>query len=64
MNLDTLTEVVDSRLQDFAERLDYLLSKGDFVNAEIIQNEWDFLLESYQNNVPFVTIVFPGKSPV
>lgn len=64
MNLDTLTEVVDSRLQDFAERLDYLLSKGDFVNAEIIQNEWDFLLESYQNNVPFVTIVFPGKNPV
>lgn len=61
MNPDTLVEIIDSRLQDFSERLEHFLSAGDFQNAELIQNEWNSILEAFHDNRPFLVLSVPEE---
>lgn len=59
MDANTLTEVIDARLQDFAERRDYLVTVGDLRSAELIQKEWNQLLYSFHDNEPFLVLSVP-----
>lgn len=61
MNPDTLVEIIDARLQDFAERLEHFLLIEDFENAELIQNEWNSVLEAFHDNQPFLVLSIPEE---
>lgn len=61
MDPDILVEIIDSRLQDFAERLEFFLMLEDFRNAELIQNEWNSVLEAFHDNQPFLVLSVPEE---
>lgn len=61
MNPDILVEIIDARLQDFSERLEHFLMIEDFRNAELIQSEWNSVLDAFHENQPFLVLSVPEE---
>lgn len=56
MDIDTLTELIATRLEDFAEQYEYLISIGDEKNAELVAQEGCMLANAHDSNDVFIVL--------